>query len=83
MIGRSMLGAAVALALFSGPALAGHCPLDVKAVDDGLAKATLADDVRAEVQKLRDEGEALHNAGKHSESVNTLSHAMRLILSNM
>ena len=83
MIGRTVLGAAVALVLFSGPALAGHCPLDVKAIDDGLAKASLPADVKAEVLKLRDEGEAQHNAGNHAESVNTLAHAMRLILSNM
>ncbi len=83
MIGRSMLGAAVALALLSGPALAGHCPLDVKAIDDGLGKVNLAADVKAEVLKLRDEGAAQHKAGEHGDSVKTLSHAMRLILSNM
>jgi hypothetical protein len=31
------------------------------------------------VKKLRAEGEALHKAGKHQESVNTLGKAMQIL----
>jgi hypothetical protein len=33
----------------------------------------------AEVKKLRADGEALHKAGKHQESVDTLAKAMKLL----
>jgi hypothetical protein len=33
--------------------------------------------------KLRDEGEALHKAGNHQESVKVLAKAMRIILNSM
>ena len=33
----------------------------------------------AEVKKLRSEGEKLHNAGKHKESVDTLAKAMAIL----
>ena len=65
------------------PAHAFHCPADVKAIDHALPKSNLSAQQKTEVQKLRDEGEALHNAGKHKESVGKLAEAMRIILNNM
>ena len=82
IITRSLLAAAFVVA-FSAPALAFHCPADVKAIDNALPKSNLTATQKAEVMKLRDEGEAQHNAGKHQESVNTLAKAMRIILNNM
>ena len=82
IITRSLLAAAF-VAAFSAPALAFHCPADVKAIDNALPKSNLTATQKAEVMKLRDEGEAQHNAGKHQESVNTLAKAMRMILNNM
>lgn len=82
MITRSLVAAAL-LTLASAPALAGHCPADVKAIDNALTKVNLSSSQMADVKKLRDEGEALHNAGKHKESVDTLSNAMRIILNNL
>ncbi len=75
----------IASALFVGfsSVYAAHCPLDVKAIDNALPKASLTAQQRADVQSLRDEGEALHKAGKHGESVNKLSEAMRIILNSM
>ena len=82
MITRSLIAAAMLVA-FSAPALAFHCPADVKAIDIALPKSGLTAAQKTEVMKLRDEGEALHNAGKHQDAVNTLAHAMRIILNNM
>jgi hypothetical protein len=75
---RSILVAA-ALTLASAPALAFHCPQDMKAIDAALAKAKLTDAQMAEVKKYREEGESLHKAGKHQESLDTLAKAKKIL----
>ncbi len=82
MIARSLLAPAL-LVVFSAPALAFHCPADVNAIDNALPKSNLTAPQKADVMKLRDEGEALHNAGDHQDAVNTLAKAMRIILNKM
>jgi hypothetical protein len=82
MLSRSLIGA-VALMAFSAPALAFHCPADVKAIDNALPKVNLSAKQKEEVMMLRDEGEAQHKAGNHAESVKTLAEAMRIILINL
>ncbi len=82
MISRSLICAAALLA-FSAPALAFHCPADVKAIANALSKATLSAKEREEVMLLRDEGEAQHKAGDHAASVKTLAEAMRIILGSL
>ena len=79
MLGRSILAGAFVVAI-SAPALAFHCPADVKAIDAGLAKSSAMADTKSKVMSLRNEGEALHKAGKHKESVDKLAAAMRLLL---
>jgi hypothetical protein len=69
----------VALAFASASALAFHCPKDMKAIDEALPKAKLSAAQAAEVKKLRADGEALHKAGKHQESVDTLAKAMKIL----
>lgn len=74
-----MLLTAMALVWSSG-ALANHCPLDMKAIDEALSKnPQLSAAQLAEVKKYRAEGEALHNAGKHDQSVETLGKAMKIL----
>lgn len=76
---RSVIAAA-ALALATAPAFAFHCPQDMKKIDDALAKSpALSADKMAEVKKYRAEGEALHKAGRHQESVDTLAKAMKIL----
>jgi len=82
MISRCLIGA-VALTIFSAPALALHCPADVKAIDKALTKVNLSAKQSEEVKLLRDEGEAQHKAGNHAESAKTLAEAMRIILNNL
>jgi hypothetical protein len=69
-----------ALLLASASALAFHCPADMKKIDEALGKKTALSDAQiSEVKKLRAEGETLHKAGKHQESVDTLAKAMKLL----
>jgi hypothetical protein len=69
-----------ALALASGAAFAFHCPADMKRIDAALAKKPpLSAAQLAEVKKYRAEGEALHKAGKHQDSVDTLAKAMTIL----
>lgn len=68
------------LMTFSGAALAFHCPADMKKIDAALEKKpALSAEQLSEVKKLRADGEALHKAGKHQESVDTLAKAMKLL----
>ena len=70
----------VALALASSAAFAFHCPADMKKIDEALAKnPQLSSQQMAEVKKYRAEGESLHKAGKHQESVDTLARAMKIL----
>ena len=70
----------LAALLFAGSAIAFHCPMDMKKIDDALAtNPALSAEKLAEVKQLRAEGETLHNAGKHQESVDTLAKAMAIL----
>jgi hypothetical protein len=69
-----------AAALLSAPLWAMHCPADMAKIDAMLQSAPPADPaVLAKVQELRAEGEALHKAGNHSESVKVLGEAINLL----
>lgn len=81
MISRA-LSATVALVAFSAPALAFHCPADIRAIDNAVAKADLSAKQKEEVMLLRDEGEAKHLAGHHADAVSLLAEAKRIILNN-
>lgn len=72
---------ALLLSLLAAPAYAFHCPADMAEIDAALGEKaqTLSADVLAEVKKLRAEGEALHKAGKHGDSVATLAKAKALL----
>ena len=52
----------------------------MKKIDEALAKnPKLTTEQMAEVKKLRAEGETLHKAGKHQESVDALGKAMKML----
>ena len=68
------------LLLASASAFAFHCPADMKKIDEALGKkSALSEAQMSEVKNLRAEGETLHKAGKHQESVDTLAKAMKLL----
>src|SRR5205809_1097510 len=63
-----------ALMLASASALAFHCPADMKKIDAALEKnPKLSAQQMADVRKFRADGEALHKAGKHQESGDTVA----------
>ena len=68
------------LMLAAGTAFAFHCPVDMKKIDEALAKnPKLTDAQMTEVKKLRADGEAFHKAGKHQDAVDTLAKAMKIL----
>jgi hypothetical protein len=68
------------LVLASAQAFAFHCPMDMKKIDEAMGKnPKLSAEQMAEVKKLRAEGETLHKAGKHQESVDALGKAMKML----
>ena len=71
---------AALLAFTASTAFAFHCPMDMKKIDEAMAKnPKLTAEQTAEVKKLRADGETLHKAGKHQESVDTLAKAMKIL----
>jgi hypothetical protein len=67
------------LAFAASAALAHNCPNEWQAIDAALPKAKLDAKQAAEVKKLRAEGEQLHKAGKHSESMAALGKAKKML----
>jgi hypothetical protein len=70
---------ATLIALASPFSFAHNCPNEMKAIDAALPKAKLDAKQSAEVKKLRAEGEQLHKAGKHSESMAALGRAKGIL----
>ncbi|MEP7275242.1 MAG: hypothetical protein ABI812_02735 [Betaproteobacteria bacterium] len=76
----SIVSVAAAALFAAGSAFAFHCPADMAKIDAALAKnPQLTAAQLDEVKKQRAEGEVLHKAGKHQESVDTLSKAMKTL----
>jgi hypothetical protein len=77
---KARMALLTAALLFAGGAFAFHCPADMKKIDDALAKnPTLTAAQMEDVKKYRAEGEALHKAGKHQESIDTLAKAEKIL----
>ena len=77
---KSVLLTAVIAVAFAAPAFANHCPKDMAAIDAALAKnPNLSAEQLAAVKKDRAEGEALHKAGKHAESLAVLCRAEKAL----
>jgi hypothetical protein len=70
---------AAVLALCTSVAFAHNCPNEMKAIDAALPNAKLNAAQKSEVTKLRADGEALHKAGKHSESMAALGKAKGIL----
>ena len=77
---KRLFALATALAFASTSAFAFHCPRDMKAIDDALAKKPkLTEAQLKEVTKQRADGEAFHKAGKHQEAVDALAKAKKTL----
>ena len=76
----SSLIVATALALGRTTAFASRCPKHMKAIDAALAKnPKLSAEQMSQVKKYRVDGEKLHKEGKHSESVEALAKAEKIL----
>jgi hypothetical protein len=77
---KRMIALATALLFATGTALAMHCPKDMKAIDDAMAKnPKLTQAQSKQVKDSRAKGEEFHKAGKHQESVDELGKAMKIL----
>ena len=77
---KARIALLTAALFFAGSAIAFHCPMDMKKIDDALAKdPQITAAQMADVKKFRAEGEALHKAGKHQESIDTLAKAEKIL----
>ena len=74
---RILLAAAV-VALAS-PAYAGSCPKHMADIDKALPTANLDAAKKAQVTKLRADGETKHKAGQHAGSVQDLQQAKQIM----
>jgi hypothetical protein len=75
---RSLIVAA-GFALASSSVFASSCPKHMKAIDAALPNAKLTSAQMADVKKYRAEGESLHKAGKHAESMEALAKAEKIL----
>ncbi|HZE35380.1 MAG TPA: hypothetical protein VE482_02695 [Candidatus Eisenbacteria bacterium] len=64
---KKILMALVLVLATAGAAFANQCPLLIKQIDDATAGKT--DDNSKKAQALAKEAKALHDSGKHAESV--------------
>ena len=75
----SSIVAGLTLALVSSAAFAFSCPKHMKAIDAALTKAKLSDAQMADVKKYRAEGDKLHKEAKHTESLEALGKAEKIL----
>jgi hypothetical protein len=73
---KFMLALAV-VGLLAGPAVANQCPLLIKQIMDATAGKT--DDASKKAVALATEAKALHEAGKHADSVAKAEEAAKAI----
>ena len=77
---KKFLIAAVFSVASAGAAFASSCPVMVGEIDAALAAGPdLTAEELAEVQALRDEGQAQHESGDHAGSVETLQQAKDML----
>ena len=77
---KTILVAVAVVMAMTSPALAKHCPKDVKIIDQSLPKAKGLNEMQmTEVKALRDKGAALHKSKKHGESIKALHAALKIL----
>lgn len=70
----------IAAAVVSTPLWAMHCLMDMAKIDDQLATNPPSDPaILTRVKELRAEGEKLHKAGEHEQSLEALGEAQELL----
>jgi hypothetical protein len=79
MLKRTLL-AATGVILLAGSAWAMQCPANMRQIDAALAaNPQIAAADKAKVTELRNEGEKLHAAGQHQQSMDKLAEAKKIL----
>ena len=68
-----------AFALASAAAFAHNCPNEMKAIDAKLSSTKLTGADLVKLKALRADGETMHKAGKHDESMKALGEAKKML----
>ena len=76
---KYLLATGTILLALAGPAFANQCPTLILKAEEAMKTATLDDATKATVTADIAEGKALHDAGKHDESVAKLNEALKLL----
>ena len=76
---KRTLFAAGRLALLATPALAAQCPANMRQIDAALQTAQVSAADKAKAMELRQEGERLHAAGQHQQSMDKLTEAKKIL----
>ncbi len=74
---KTIVMALAMVALLAGPVLANQCPLLIKQIQDATAGKT--DDASKKAVALATEAKALHDAGKHADSIKKAQEAAAAI----
>jgi hypothetical protein len=74
---KNLMMALAMVGLMAGPALANQCPTLIKQVTDATAGKT--DDASKKAAALANDAKALHDAGKHADSVKKAQEAAAAI----
>ena len=74
-----ILAGVVLVVVFAGPAAAFQCPLLIKQLTDTVATMNAADPKVKEGQRLIAEAKALHEAGRHADSIATAEKAAKAL----
>jgi hypothetical protein len=74
---KMLMMALAIVAMAAAPALASQCPLLIKQIQDATAGKT--DDASKKATALATEAKALHDSGKHAESVAKADEAAKAI----
>jgi hypothetical protein len=76
---RILAGTVVLVVAFAGPAAAFQCPLLITQLTDTVATMNAADPKVKEGRRLIAEARALHEAGKHADSIATAEKAAKTL----
>jgi len=80
MRSRCALFAAAFVAVLAGPALAYQCEAFIRLLDQKMADQDLGKEQMAELRRLRDEGQRLHEQGRHEASMEALTKAEQMLV---
>ena len=76
---KTLLVAVAMLFAFTGAALAGNCPNELKTIDAKLSAVKLAPEEIIKVKALRNKGAQEHMDGKHGDSMKSFAEAKNML----